>query len=219
MDMGSDVGVPLASTQVSLWPLPVRREKPRVSPPAPTPQIAEREKQGPVAQVGKEKIAFDDLYGEYYARVLAYLRFRVGSSEIAEDLVSLVFERALTHLDSLQSPGAAGAWLFRIARNCATDYFRRQRPTASLTSLEDSRHPRECSPEEMLIAQEERTHLFAHLGRLPEREREVIGLKFVACLHNREIARVLNMPEGTVGSILYRTLARLRDALHDEEGR
>ncbi|HLL79605.1 MAG TPA: sigma-70 family RNA polymerase sigma factor, partial [Ktedonobacteraceae bacterium] len=173
----------------------------------------------PIVQVGKAKIAFDDLYSEYYARVLAYLRFRVGSSEVAEDLVSLVFERALTHLDSLQAPGAAGAWLFRIARNCATDYFRRQRPTASLNALEDSSHPRECSPEELLIAQEERTRLFAHLGRLPEREREVIGLKFVACLHNREIARVLNMPEGTVGSILYRTLARLRDALHDEEGR
>ncbi len=219
MDMGSDVGVPLASTQVSLWPLPVRREKPRVSPPTPTPQVTEREKQRPIVQVGKAKIAFDDLYSEYYARVLAYLRFRVGSSEVAEDLVSLVFERALTHLDSLQAPGAAGAWLFRIARNCATDYFRRQRPTASLNALEDSSHPRECSPEELLIAQEERTRLFAHLGRLPEREREVIGLKFVACLHNREIARVLNMPEGTVGSILYRTLARLRDALHDEEGR
>jgi RNA polymerase sigma factor (sigma-70 family) len=214
MDMGSDAGVPLASTHVSLWPLPVRREKPAIA-----PQVGERERERPVIQVGKEKIAFDDLYGEYYARVLAYLRFRVGSSEVAEDLVSLVFERALTHLDTLQAPGAVGAWLFRIARNCATDYFRRQRPTASLDALVDSSHPRDCSPEEMLIAQEERTRLFAHLNRLPEREREVIGLKFVACLHNREIARVLNLPEGTVGSVLYRTLARLRDALHDEEGR
>ena len=166
--------------------------------------------------LSKRELAFDNLYEQYYARVYAYLRFRVGSTEVAEDLVSQVFERALTHLADLQSTAAAGAWLFRIARNCAIDHFRRQRPTASLDTLIDSSHPRDCSPEEVILAQEERARLLLHLKRLPEREREVIGLKFVACLQNREIARVLNMPEGTVGSILHRTLARLRDALHDE---
>ena len=70
----------------------------------------------------------------------------------------------------------------------------------------------------MIVAQEERARLLMLLKRLPEREREVIGLKFVACLQNREIARVLNMPEGTVGSVLHRTLARLRGALHEEGG-
>ncbi len=203
MEMGSDMGVPLAGTRLSLWPLPVKREK-------------EHAAQAQVKQVNKRELAFDDLYGQYYARVYAYLRFRVCSTEVAEDLVSQVFERALTHLADLQSTAAAGAWLFRIARNCATDYFRRLRPAASLDTLIDSNHPRECSPEEEIVAQEERARLLMQLKRLPEREREVIGLKFVACLQNREIARVLNMPEGTVGSVLHRTLARLRDALHDE---
>ena len=205
MELGSDIGVPLAGTRLSIWPLPVKSEK--------------KSAQTQVIQVGKQKVAFDDLYMQYYVRVLAYLRFRVGSSEVAEDLVSQVFERALTHLADLQSPGAVGAWLFRIARNCASDYFRRQRPAASLDTLVDSSHPRECSPEETLVAQEERMNLLSQLNRLSEREREVIGLKFVACLQNREIARVLNMPEGTVGSLLHRTLARLRDALHEEGGR
>jgi len=205
MELGSDIGVPLAGTRLSIWPLPVKSEK--------------KSAQTQVIQVGKQKVGFDDLYMQYYARVLAYLRFRVGSSEVAEDLVSQVFERALTHLADLQSPGAMGAWLFRIARNCASDYFRRQRPAASLDTLVDSCHPRECSPEETLVAQEERMSLLTQLNRLSEREREVIGLKFVACLQNREIARVLNMPEGTVGSLLHRTLARLRDALHEEGGR
>jgi RNA polymerase sigma factor (sigma-70 family) len=205
MELGSDIGVPLAGARLSIWPLPVKQQKKS----APTQVI----------QVGKQKIAFDDLYTQYYARVLAYLRFRVDSSEVAEDLVSQVFERALTHLADLQSPGAVGAWLFRIARNCASDYFRRQRPVTSLDTLVDTSHPKECSPEETLVAQEERVRLLTQLNRLSEREREVIGLKFVACLQNREIARVLNMPEGTVGSLLHRALARLRDALHEEGGR
>ena len=203
MEMGSDMGVPLAGTRLSLWPLSVKKEK-------------EHAAQAQVTRVSKRELAFDDLYEQYYARVYAYLRFRVGSVEVAEDLVSQVFERALTHLADLQSTAAAGAWLFRIARNCATDYFRRLRPAASLDTLIDSNHPRDCSPEEVIVAQEERARLLLQLKRLPEREREVIGLKFVACLQNREIARVLNMPEGTVGSLLHRTLARLRGALHDE---
>jgi RNA polymerase sigma factor (sigma-70 family) len=203
MEMGSDIGVPLAGTRLSLWPLPVKQEKEHAA----------------QTQVGKRELAFDDLYGQYYARVYAYLRFRVGSTEVAEDLVSQVFERALKHLADLQSTAAVGAWLFRIARNCAADYFRRLRPAASLDTLIDSNHPRECSPEEMIVAREDRARLLMLLNRLPEREREVIGLKFVACSQNREIARVMNMPEGTVGSLLHRTLARLRDALHDEGGR
>ncbi len=206
MELGGDIGVPLAGPRLSVWPLPVKQKD-------------EHAAQEQVTRVGKRELAFDDLYGQYYARVYAYLRFRVDSVEVAEDLVSQVFERALTHMADLQSPGAVGAWLFRIARNCAADYFRRQRPVASLDVLADAGHPKECSPEEMIVAQEERAHLLILLKRLPEREREVIGLKFVACLQNREIARVLNIPEGTVGSLLHRTLARLRGALHDEEER
>ncbi len=206
MDIGSDVGVPIAGSQLSIWPLPARQEK-------------KTKAQAQTIKIGNVTIAFDELYSQYYARVLAYLRFRVGSNEVAEELVSQVFERAITHIGDLQSAAALGAWLFRIARNCATDYFRRQRPATSLETLADSCHPCDASPEEVVVAREERMTLLAHLNRLSEREREVIGLKFVACLQNREIARVLNMPEGTVGSLLYRALARLRNALHDEGGR
>ena len=202
MDLGSDVSVPLAGTRLSVWSLPAKTEK----------------KSALTVEIGSHKVSFDELYQQYYERVLAYMRFRTGSTDTAEDLVAQVFERAVSHLDDLQSPGAVGAWLFRIARNCAADYFRRYRVMVSLDTLVDGNHPRECSPEEELVAREERMLLLNQLNRLSEREREVIGLKFVASLQNREIARVLHMPEGTVGSLLHRALSRLRDALHDEGG-
>lgn len=202
MDLGSDVSVPLAGTRLSVWSLPAKTEK----------------KSALTVEIGSHKVSFDELYQQYYERVLAYMRFRTGSTDAAEDLVAQVFERAVSHLDDLQSPGAVGAWLFRIARNCAADYFRRYRVMVSLDTLVDGNHPRECSPEEELVAREERMLLLTQLNRLSEREREVIGLKFVASLQNREIARVLHMPEGTVGSLLHRALSRLRDALHDEGG-
>lgn len=181
----------------------------------------------------QQKLSFDEIYQRYYPRVLAFLRFRIGQADIAEDLTSLVFERALLHFDDLQTGEAAGAWLFRIARNCAADYFRRRRQEVSLDLLIDTdcpdhpgyltypNHPLPLasSPEEVALLREERSSLLLHLSHLSEREREVIGLKFVACLHNCEIARVMHIPPGTVGSILHRALGRLRDALYAERER
>lgn len=161
---------------------------------------------------------FEALYRRYYPGVLVFLSFLVGSQEVAEDLASLVFEKALIHLTDMQTPDTAGPWLFRIARNCATDYFRRHKPTVSLQQLLIEEYPQAGSLEEIVVASEQQRHLLAHLSQLSERERVVIGLKFVANLNNREIARVLQIPEGTVGSLLYRALRRLRAALAEEGG-
>ncbi|MEO8955010.1 MAG: RNA polymerase sigma factor [Ktedonobacteraceae bacterium] len=166
----------------------------------------------------EQHVFFDRLYQQYYPRVLAYMRFRVGRVDMAEDLTSLVFERAWRHVVELQAPEAAAAWLFRIAQNSATDYFRRQRREVSLEELAVAEHSWDISPEERVLIEEERRILLAHVSHLSEREQEIIGLKFVAHLTNRQIARVLNMPEGTIGSLLYRTLGKLRDAFQAEGG-
>lgn len=148
--------------------------------------------------------------------ILAFLHFLVGTPEVAEDLTALVFEKALAHLEDVHSPDAISPWLFRIARNCAADYFRRCKPTISLDALVLSEHLQTHALEEIAIAREEQRQLIALLSQLPEREREIIGLKFVVGLQNREIARILQIPEGTVGSILHRVLRRLRVALCGE---
>lgn len=159
---------------------------------------------------------FAELYGKYYTRVLAYVRFRLGTLDYAEDLTSLVFERAFKHVHNLQSAEAAGSWLFRIAQNCVVDYFRRRRWEVSLETLLYTEHPHQESPEDIALLHEEMEGLLLHLKKLSEREQEVIGLKFVAQLSNNEIARILHIPSGTVGSHLYRALKRLREAVNTE---
>jgi RNA polymerase sigma-70 factor (ECF subfamily) len=165
-----------------------------------------------------QETRFALLYQRTYPGVLGFLRLLVGSPDVAEDLTAQTFEKALRHFDEVRAPESASAWLFRIARNVAADYSRRAKPTVSLERLLPEEHPQAEAVEEEAIAREERRTLLTHLSRLPEREREVIGLKFVARLSNREIARVLQMPEGTVGSTLYRALRRLRMALNEKGG-
>lgn len=164
-------------------------------------------------------IVFDMLYQVHYRSVLGFLRFLVEDAQVAEDLTSLVFEKALKHLADLRSLDAAKTWLLRIARNCASDHFQRTPQLISLDQLAVSDHPQIDNVEEALLAREEQRSLQAHLSQLSEREREVIGLRFVLNMSNREIARILQLPEGTVGSILFRALGRLRVALREERGK
>jgi RNA polymerase sigma-70 factor, ECF subfamily len=166
----------------------------------------------------RQGVCFDALYQQYYPAICAFLHFLVGTPEVAEDLASLVFEKVWTHLDDIHAQDTAGPWLFRIARNCATDYFRRCKPTLSLELLLPAEHPQTASLEDVTLAHEEERILLAHLSQLSEREREVIGLKFVLGMTNREMACILELPEGTVSSLLYRSLRRLRSALNEEGG-
>lgn len=168
--------------------------------------------------VGEQGVCFDALYRQYYAPLFAFLHFLAGSPEVAEDLASLVFEKAWAHLADIREQDMAGPWLFRVARNCATDYFRRCKPVISLESLLPEQHPQAAPLEEVALAREEERRLLTHLRLLSEREREVVGLKFAVGMTNREIARLLEMPEGTVGSLLHRALRRLRAALNEEGG-
>ncbi len=169
--------------------------------------------------VGEQSVSFDALYQQYYPAIFTFLHFLVGTPEVAEDLASIVFEKVWKHLADVQAYDTAGPWLFRIARNCATDYFRRCKPVVSLECLLPTQHPQMVSLEEVAIAREEERILLAHLSQLSEREREVIGLKFAVGLTNREMARMLQLPEGTVSSLLHRALRRLRVALDEEGGR
>ena len=57
-----------------------------------------------------------------------------------------------------------------------------------------------------------RTALQAALAQLPAREREIVALKFHAGLSNAELARVLGISESNAGTLLYRTMEKLRKA-------
>src|SRR6185436_21045958 len=65
---------------------------------------------------------FVDLYKRHFHRVYAYVIRRTRSREEAEDVTSIVFERALSHLTKFEWRGAPFvAWLFRIAANAILD--------------------------------------------------------------------------------------------------
>ena len=145
------------------------------------------------------------------------MRLRVDDEALAQDLTAATFEQALAHLDQLRSPGAFGGWLFRIARNELAQYYRRRRGHLTLEAVTE-RSDDAPSVEEQAERSEELARLLATVRTLSEREQEIIGLKFIGGLNNRQIGQAMGLRAGHVAVILYRAIRRLRDLLEKEEG-
>jgi len=159
---------------------------------------------------------WDALYAEQLPRVYNFFRFRVGDGAVAEDLTSLTFEKAWVARRRYQRDRAGFCtWLLAIARNVAIDHWRARRPHVSLDdSSAGASVTAELAGGEAADAASERRSDFERLTRLlaalPERERDVVALKYGAGLTNRAIARQLRLTESNVGTILHRTIQALR---------
>jgi RNA polymerase sigma-70 factor (ECF subfamily) len=156
-----------------------------------------------------------DLYRQYLPRILNYIRLRVDGEDLAQDLTAVVFERAISRQHTLRKPEAFGAWLFSIARTTVAGHYRQHRPTVPLDLVEGQPAP-DLSPPEVLMRRQEYVRVRQALSALPEREQEIIRLKFGGGLGNQEIARVLRLRAGHVAVILYRALRKLRTRLEQE---
>jgi RNA polymerase sigma-70 factor, ECF subfamily len=154
---------------------------------------------------------WEALYARELPRVYNFFRYRVGDGPVAEDLTAATFEKAWRARDRYRHDlGAFSTWLFSIARRVAIDYFRRRRPEVPLEAARSEAG--EPSPEEAAQRQGDFARLGALLAALPARERELVALKYGADLTHREVARLTGLSETNVGTLLHRTVLKLRRA-------
>jgi RNA polymerase sigma-70 factor (ECF subfamily) len=182
------------------------------------PNLAEVGEQTLIEMATRDPAAFRALYRRYHGRVFAYVAYRVGRAEDAEDVTAEVFVRVVAGLGRFQwrGDGSFSAWLFRIAHHETARYHgRAQREAIPLDSLPEL-HSTGLSPDQEVQRKEQFARLRAAIDRLAPRRQEIIRLKFFAELRNKEIAAILKLDERTVAAHLSRGLADLQRALADE---
>lgn len=156
-----------------------------------------------------EDVDWDVVYAEQLPRVYNFLRYRVGDGPIAEDLTSITFEKAWRARNRYRRDLAGfGTWLMAIARNAAVDHFRSHRRHAPLEAVAEVAGG--ATPEELAEQRSDLERLRRLLEGLPDRERELVALKYGAELTNRDIARLTRLSESNVGTLLHRTVQTLR---------
>jgi RNA polymerase sigma-70 factor (ECF subfamily) len=161
--------------------------------------------------------AFAPLYRRYQDRVYRYLRTRTGQDEDAADLTQQVFLRALDSLSQYRPRrGSFAAWLFRIARNVATDWHRRQRRTVTWDLVPEALQPvADHDLEAGLLRREAVARLRALFDELDANKQEVLVLRFAAQLTIAEIAATIGKSEAATQKILLRTIQTLQESYHD----
>lgn len=162
------------------------------------------------AQAGEVQ-AFGKLYDHFVDQIYRYIYFRVPKDD-AEDLTEMVFLRAWEKIHQYkEGQKSFSAWIFRISHNLVVDTYRfgKDKETSELTP-DIPEHRRENNPIEMT---EEKLHsdfLKDALAKIKPKYRQIIILKFINELSNKEISDVIKKSEGGVRILQFRALKALK---------
>lgn len=167
--------------------------------------------------------AFGELVRRNMRRAYRAALGLVGSPDDALDLSQDAFVRALKHAGKLDPERPFYPWYYAILRRLCFNFLRdrknRQRlldETGTWLAEDLAGGGSEESPEGRLRREEARQVVARALSGLPEAQREVLVLREFEGLKYREIAELLEIPEGTVMSRLYTARRALADALEEE---
>lgn len=146
--------------------------------------------------------AFGELYRKYAPMAHGIVLSRVPRDEV-DDIVQEVFISAYKNLGNLRDKNAVGAWLAMIARNKATEYYRRARPADELS--EDLSQKND--------ARTEANEIMAAIRTLPNTFKETLVLRLVEGLTGQEIADQTGLAPDSVRVNLHRGMKMLREKL------
>lgn len=184
---------------------------------------AERPEPGPwdlvhAAQKG-DTDAFGELYDRYVDTVHRYVLFRTGDRELANDITSETFLRALRRIGSVSYQGRdVGAWFVTIARNIVLDHVKSSRYKLEVVTDEVAESPlaaraAEDGPEQRALAGATRNALLQCIAALGDDQRECIVLRFIQGLSLSETAEIMHRNEGAIKALQHRAVRRLAQLL------
>ncbi len=168
---------------------------------------------------GGDTEAFGLIYDRYVGTVFRFIYFRVGNRQLAEDLTSDTFLRALKRIGSVTWQGRdLGAWLVTIARNLVADHFKSGRYRLEVTTgdvLDADREDRgpEGSPESVVVDHITNVTLLTAVKQLNPEQQECIVLRFLQGFSVAETAQAMNKNEGAIKALQYRAVRALNRLL------
>jgi RNA polymerase sigma-70 factor (ECF subfamily) len=166
------------------------------------------------AQAGDAE-AFGQLYDKYVDQVYRYVLYRVASSQVAEDLTSETFLRALRRISSFTWQGRdVGAWFVTIARNLIADHYKSGRYRLEMTSddvstVSGSKPVTSPGPENEVMESMQNKVLLEAVKQLNPEQQECIVLRFLQGLSVTETAQIMGKNDGAIKALQYRAIRTL----------
>lgn len=182
--------------------------------------LAEMNDEDVVRQTLTDKDAFALLIERYEAKLTRYLeRLGVSVREDREDILQNAFIKAYRNVNSFDPTLSFSSWMYRIVHNEAMSFFRARHARPQVVLGEESElllselrdeHADTADVAEHRLSREELSRGFAMLD---PRYRDVLTLRFFDDRSYTEISDILEVPVGTVSTLIYRAKRALREAL------
>lgn len=152
----------------------------------------------------------NQIYLDYSKKVAGYIYHKTGDSHLAEDLTSEVFLKVYEKLEKFdESKASLSTWIFTIARNRLTDYFRTRKVFSEVPeTLEDT-----SSVEDSVLNAEALDELANALESLDERARRIIILRYYSGKSLKEISEEMDISYAYVKILHTKALASLKNIL------
>lgn len=158
--------------------------------------------------------AFARLYDEFLPVIYRYVLRRVTNKEVAEDITSQTFEKALRSIKTLREGSSFKIWMYKIAGNSIIDYYRSRsrRQTYSLTEAKDVVNGKS---EQAVESIDTRVSVLALLEDLPETQKTALVLHFLEGLSIDDMAPLLGTSSSACYMRVYRATKALAEMLED----
>ena len=177
----------------------------------------EKKEQELVIRAQENPVHFAPLYDHYFPKIYNYIYHKVNNRQLAEDLVSETFYKAMANINRYEwQKRSFACWLYTIARNQVIDNYRKQSPVFLDGSEAELPSPEKNNPEEKFLRDVTRDELLELIRTLSQDQQDALLLRFREELKIKEIAQILNKNEGAVKALMFRGLKKLR---HKLEGR
>jgi RNA polymerase sigma-70 factor (ECF subfamily) len=162
---------------------------------------------------GDSTTALARLFTSHRAQVVRIAFGFTHDRDEAEDIAQDTFLRAFRFRSRMDPDRDQKSWLFVIARRCSVDSLRRSRRASALAQRGHDLPGIAASPEQLVLEQEDRLAVRGSIAGLSPRYRSAIRLYYLQGLCYREIAAELQIPLGTVKTLIYRAKAQLKTEL------
>lgn len=154
----------------------------------------------------KGKLHYIKLYFKYKDKIYSYFWYRTGGkTEIAEDLTQEVFLKAWREFSNYSQDKPFQAWIYKIAHNHLVDYYRANKPEVEIEKAKRQCGNKDAYPELWLI-----------LDQLPEKEKDIIIMKYLYGFNYKEIGEMISQTEGSVRVVAHRALKKLKIKNHED---
>jgi RNA polymerase sigma-70 factor, ECF subfamily len=159
--------------------------------------------------------AFGKLYDNFVTPIYRYIYYKVNK-EYVEDLTEILFLKAWENIRKYKKRKNTTfkSWLYRIAHNLVVDHYRLNREHASLSPwISDKK--KHADPVRRAQESLHNERLREAISKLKKNYQQVVILKFINDLSNKEISEILNKSEGSVRIMQFRALKALKSELTD----